>query len=57
MIMESPKHPETMNSKYPHLIIVIWSIWRSYSCYLTDASSNCNFDILVRMSEKLLSNQ
>ena len=51
------KHPEIMNSKYPHLVIIIRSIWCSYPCYLADASSNCNFDIIIRMSEKLLCNQ
>ena len=51
------RYAETMNSKYLHMVIIIRSIWCSYPCYLADASSNCNFDIIIRMSEKLLCNQ
>lgn len=56
-IMKSAKVSKTMNSKYLHLVIFIRSIWCSYPCYLTDARSNCNFHIIIRMSKKLLCNQ
>lgn len=42
---------------YLHLVILIRSFWCSYSCYLTDACSHCNFHINIWMPKKLVHNQ